>query len=270
MMHQLNRTQVSEFRRVGYLRLPGLLNAAEVGTLQRVFRTAESRPDLWPSFKSDGAQDHLGHAAYQAMFRNTFNIRRTYPELNGVVLSAAAIAAQLFGDEDVRIWWDQVFIKPPAKDNPRPTVWHQDQPFWPFDRRGPLTFWVAVENLTDDQGPLRFVEGSHRLGSLGRLDLIGAEPPLEDLLFPDDFAIVGDVVGGQAMRAGDATVHDGFTLHGAVANRSAQPRRGWAMTFFPSCTLYTGAPHINTEGTGLQPKDRFDHANFLLPNAALA
>lgn len=261
----LNPTDVSEFRRAGCTRLPGLLEGADVKTLQEVYRAAEERPDLWPDFQTEGAQDHMAHTEFQRMFRNTFNIRRTFPELNDIVGSVAGIAAQLFGCDDVRIWWDQVFIKPPAEANPRPTVWHQDQPFWPLDRRGALTFWIAVEDLTDEQGPLRFVERSHRLGSLGRLDLIGAEPPLEELLLPEDFDVIGDIVGGTAMAAGDATVHDAFTLHGAVANRSDRPRRGWAMTFFPGTVLYTGAPHVNTDGRGLEPKDPFDHEDYYVP-----
>ena len=43
---------------------------------------------------------------------------------------AAQIGAALMGCEQVRFWYDQLFIKEPA--TVAPTHWHHDLPFWPF------------------------------------------------------------------------------------------------------------------------------------------
>ena len=43
---------------------------------------------------------------------------------------AAHIAAKMMRLDDVRFFYDQLFIKEPG--TLAPTVWHHDLPFWPF------------------------------------------------------------------------------------------------------------------------------------------
>ena len=70
------------------------------------------------------------------------------------------------GEDDVRVFWDKTFVKPAATEGTRESVWHQDFPYNPIDRRGMLTIWVAIEDVPAEAGALRFVPGSHRLGPL--------------------------------------------------------------------------------------------------------
>jgi ectoine hydroxylase-related dioxygenase (phytanoyl-CoA dioxygenase family) len=66
------------------------------------------------------------------------------------------------------------------------------------------------------------------------------------------------------IEAGEATVHDALTLHGAGPNLSSRPRRAWTVVYLPGSTLYTGGPHpqegINS--LGLTPFEPFDHPRF--------
>jgi ectoine hydroxylase-related dioxygenase (phytanoyl-CoA dioxygenase family) len=264
-MSVLSEAEVHHFRREGWVRHSGLLGKSHVDILQEVFADAEKRSELWNAHKTEGAQAHQAEETFQRMFRNTYNLRFEYPQLNEVIKAIKPAAADLLATDDLRIWWDQVFIKPPKNEGTRVTVWHQDFPFWPLDRRGCLTFWIAVEDVQREQGTLRFVPRSHRLGPIGRLDLVGSEPPLEEVLKPDDFSYVGPVSDSVNLAAGDFSVHDALTLHGADENTSDRPRRGWGVTLFPGDTLYTGAPHVNVEGAGMAAKEEFSDPRFLLP-----
>jgi ectoine hydroxylase-related dioxygenase (phytanoyl-CoA dioxygenase family) len=96
----------------------------------------------------------------------------------------------LTGEDDVRVFWDKTFVKPPAAEGTRESVWHQDFPYNPIDRRGMLTVWMAIEDVPANAGALRFVPGSHRLGPLGRLDLVSEEYRPADLLRDDDMGLV--------------------------------------------------------------------------------
>lgn len=252
--------QVDEFHGNGWTRLPGLLTS-QADTLRDGFLEKEQEEY---ELKDYGAQGYQGDPRYRAMMRNNYDLRISYPDIADLIRdSVQPVAAALLGTDDLRIWWDQTFTKPPAQEGTRETVWHQDLPFWPFDRRGALTFWIAVEDVSLEQGPLKFVSKSHRLGPLGRLDLVGSEPALGEVLNERDLEFVGDIET-QGLRQGDATVHDALLVHGANENRSEIPRRGWGVTFIPGDTLYTGAPHVRVDGLDMNPNEPFDHELFRL------
>src|SRR6185369_1254730 len=70
----------------------------------------------------------------------------------------------------IRYWKDTVSCKFPAAAAGGSTVtgWHQDFPAHPMDRVGGGTFWIALDEVTVDQGAITFLSGSHRAGPLGR------------------------------------------------------------------------------------------------------
>jgi len=148
------------------------------------------------------------------MWSNAFDLRLRFGVVADIVARLADVARALLGDDDVKVFWDKTFVKPPASEGTRESVWHQDFPYNPIDRRGMLTIWVALEDVPAESGALRFVPRSHHLGPLGRLDLVSQDYELDDILRSDDFDLVGDAVT-VPLLAGDATAHDALTLHGA-------------------------------------------------------
>jgi ectoine hydroxylase-related dioxygenase (phytanoyl-CoA dioxygenase family) len=144
-----------------------------------------------------------------------------------------------------------------------------------MDRRGLLTIWVAIDDVEPEMGPVRYLPGSHRLGPLGRANNSDSRKPLETLLTsarglcdkPDDYLYEGDAervgeVVSFPLRAGEAVIHDGLTLHASASNRGDRMRRGWACVYFPSETQYTGMPRLESDGLGLTPFETFDHPRF--------
>ena len=110
---------------------------------------------------------------------------------------------------------------------------------------------------------MRFVPGSHRLGPLVRFDLVGREHAWDEGLRPEDLELVSDPVV-VPLAAGEATVHDGLTVHGAGENLSEQPRRGWTIIFIPAETRWTGGPHPHAANNiaGMALGDTWDDPRF--------
>ncbi len=122
------------------------------------------------------------------------------------------------------------------------TGYHQDFPNKPVDRTGMLIFWIALDDLTPDQGVMRFHSGSHKEGPLGLTfaesgnsgdmhlyDFIKEEYPLSPPLH---------------LKAGDCTVHHSCVIHGAPANTTDRPRYTYITGYFPGDCTWTGGNHF--------------------------
>src|SRR5204862_4210572 len=79
------------------------------------------------------------------------------------------LAASVTGAERVQVWWVQLLVKPalppgtPAATN---VGWHQDRYYWGAWEEGSelFTAWIALSDVGEECGPMRFVRGSHRWG----------------------------------------------------------------------------------------------------------
>jgi ectoine hydroxylase-related dioxygenase (phytanoyl-CoA dioxygenase family) len=128
----------------------------------------------------------------------------------------------------------------------------------PMDRSAMLTIWLALADVPADMGSLRFYDGSHRYGILGRSftrdgdDQLTQHPWIKELELspPLDLA------------AGDATVHHALTVHGAPENHRDAPRLSFTVTYFDADALYTGTPYRQTDDLGLVVNRPFDHPKF--------
>ena len=74
----------------------------------------------------------------------------------------AEIAATLMDADEVRLFYDQVFVKEP--NTSEMTDWHQDLPFWPLRGNDVLSVWVALVDVDRDNSALEYLAGSHNWG----------------------------------------------------------------------------------------------------------
>jgi Phytanoyl-CoA dioxygenase (PhyH) len=147
--------------------------------------------------------------------------------------------------------------------------WHQDGPDLPLDRPGWVRFWIALDRVSATMGPIRFLDGSHRLGLLGRTHLDRAGYAPEAALY-DEYPELSQlpVIEPLEFEPGDATAHGMFTLYGDRANDTDHPRWTLVLTYFADDTLYTGnqlcagETVAKLQKAGLPPGEQFGGAVF--------
>ncbi len=139
---------------------------------------------------------------------------------------AAQITRQLMRSQKVNLFFDQWLIKEPGTITRTP--WHNDQPYWPIKGNQVCTLWLALDDVTRENGAVEYVKGSHLPGQRFRpASFSGSNQYTEDLPeVPDIDAIYDqlDMVHFD-MEPGDCTIHHGLTIHGALQNTTNDKRR---------------------------------------------
>jgi hypothetical protein len=89
----------------------------------------------------------------------------------GIPLSSS-LQVNCWGTKAVRFWHDQLFYKPAHHGGV--VAWHQDYSYWrrtlPMQH---LTCWVALDDVTTENGCLYYVPKSHTWGLLDKPELAG-------------------------------------------------------------------------------------------------
>lgn len=119
------------------------------------------------------------------------------------------------------------FNKPPGTNHPTPA--HQDNFYFCLTPPRVLTMWLALDNVDDENGCLRYVRGSHLAGIRphGRTKTLGFSQGVLDY-GPADAEREVPVHA----RPNDLLIHHGETIHLADPNRSlSRHRRSFAMVF---------------------------------------
>lgn len=144
------------------------------------------------------------------------------------------VAAQLSGMEGVRIYHDQALFKMPQSHF---TSWHLDTPFWSFHSPQALTMWLALDDATPENGCMQYLPGSHLTARMEKNLSIGADFDGLFNIYPDWRKIKPVLV---PCRAGTAVFHNGLIAHAAGPNRTATPRRAYAIAFMPDQATFNG------------------------------
>jgi ectoine hydroxylase-related dioxygenase (phytanoyl-CoA dioxygenase family) len=69
------------------------------------------------------------------------------------------MAAQLVGN-DLILWGTTIFGKPARCG--KATPWHQDGDYYPIRPLETISIWIALDDVTPENGPMRFISGSHK------------------------------------------------------------------------------------------------------------
>lgn len=141
------------------------------------------------------------------------------------------VAAELLGTDHVRLWQDQLLLKPPGGPAETTIGWHQDWASWNTvaSHGAFVTAWVAFDDVDDTNGAMQMVPGSHRWGLLpeaGNFFATDRDRQLEGLA-SHGHAEARSVV----LEAGQVSFHHPLTFHGSGANTSDRMRRSLAIHF---------------------------------------
>lgn len=135
--------------------------------------------------------------------------------------------ARTLVSEDAAAEAPEWFNKPPGATHPTPP--HQDNYYFNLKPPNVVTIWLALDSVDDDNGCLRYVAGSHRLGVRphARSNIVGFSQGITDYGAQDEAREVR-----VHLQPGDAVAHHGETIHRADPNRSTnRQRRAFAMVF---------------------------------------
>lgn len=220
----LTQGQIDFHRRQGYLVLPPLTTPDELAWLREIYdRLFSARTG-----REEGNQFDLGgtdEEGRQALLPQILSVAKYAPQIKETLLMANArsVVRQLLGP-DALCEDGHAIYKPPRIGAQTP--WHQDAAYWSPDYdHYSLSLWIPLQEATLENGCMHFVPGSHRDRNILPHRSINNDPRIHGLeLVPEAMEHVRDSVACP-LPPGGATIHGGYTLHYAGANRSDIPRR---------------------------------------------
>ena len=162
---------------------------------------------------------------------------------------------------NIQLYYSMLMMKPPREGFQAP--WHQDFAFFVHDRADLLACLVAIDDATIENGCLRVVPGSHKLGIVNHF---------KDGRFTEvvqgDTSDYDDPARQRALpaRAGSLILWHCMTLHSSQPNRSERPRRAIVFEYKnPEARLMGGAFNSRAEvrTVGLMVRGRDPQGDLL-------
>lgn len=212
------RSDIREaFTRDGYVILPRLYSRREAGELkaeiQRVL--GEVRRELESSGKDPAALSHsgvyVGLAARSPCFREAVRD----PRLLDVTETILGPNLAFLSDKAVFKSGETDFASP----------WHQDWAYWHGSHK--LSIWVALDDVSPENGCLKVLPGSHRQFVEHAKDAV--EGRFGNRLEPG--AVDESRAVTAALEAGGAVFFSDLTLHASHPNTSGRERYVWIPTY---------------------------------------
>ena len=138
------------------------------------------------------------------------------------------IAEALLGDKAIGKTVEY-FNKPPRIGKPTPV--HQDGYYFMLQPPEAITMWLALEDVDEENGCVRYVKGSHLkpMRPHGRTKTAGFSQGIVDYGNAEDVANEIPVPA----KSGDLLIHHAMTIHRADGNRSTtRTRRALGFIYF--------------------------------------
>ena len=155
----------------------------------------------------------------------------------------AGMARQLLGSDEVVLMEDGAVVKKPVVGGR--LAWHQDFAYWPLATPGAVTCWIALDDVSAENGGMQVAAGSHKLGEKlpvefgdGSSFMHAERPGLGEVRPPEE---AGLEVVGYELKAGECGFHHALLWHASGPNTSQNPRRGFIPRYVAGGTMWLGA-----------------------------
>ena len=229
------RCDVQHYEDHGYVDVNNLLTQQEVAELcDRNYEIAEGHANDFP--KNNLELEPHANGVYSLKTVRKIN---ACAEFDPLFLKYASmdrivdIVEQLIGP-DIKLFGSQIFMKPPGGvEKP----YHQDSPYFSVEPMSLVTCWIALDEVTVENGCLWVVPGSHRLGPLPHNEpwVVGDRV---DMRVPDSqFDCSSEVP--ITLSPGSCSFHHSLILHMSHPNKTNTFRRGLAFHYMTSKSRWT-------------------------------
>ncbi len=220
----MNHEQAREtFNRDGFVVVPGFLVGDELSELNRqlgryIREVVPGLSDAHAFFHVRGRPETLKQMQFMQVdpFFRDYAAHEKWKTLAETLVGETALCES-----------PEWFNKPAGLEHPTPP--HQDNYYFNLKPPNVVTIWLALDDVDDDNGCLRYLPGSHQRGFRphGRSNVLGFSQGITDF-GSDDEAVERKI----HLHPGDAVAHHGMTIHRAEPNRSAsRNRRAFAMVY---------------------------------------
>ncbi|MBT5873171.1 MAG: phytanoyl-CoA dioxygenase family protein [Candidatus Latescibacteria bacterium] len=235
----LSQEKINQFNSDGFLPFPEMLTSLEVKSLhQRLEDIGNEVVDFPQEYVQIEPRVTAGEAEADPIrfnnVRKIWNLTRydlvfqelaRHPKILDVVHG-------LIGP-NLKIYVDQTLCKPARVGSAKPP--HQDSAYWTNISPPDLVIcWIALDDATEDNGCMRFIPGSHKLG-------VVEHKHLEDFRVEDE-KIAYDREVSIPLRAGGCSFHHSLALHRTDANTSDKRRIGLTVAYMDAHSKYVGKP----------------------------
>jgi ectoine hydroxylase-related dioxygenase (phytanoyl-CoA dioxygenase family) len=144
------------------------------------------------------------------------------------------MAAQLVGN-DLILWGTTIFGKPARCG--KATPWHQDGDYYPIRPLETISIWIALDDVTPENGPMRFIPGSHKARKIfshhwEENKNLSINKVCDSEHY--DESIAHDLL----LKAGEVSFHDVYMIHGSKANNTDQRRTAFVVRIMPGHCHY--------------------------------
>jgi ectoine hydroxylase-related dioxygenase (phytanoyl-CoA dioxygenase family) len=213
----LSQKKIDFYHTHGYLQVDNVISAEDLAELRRV--TDEFVEKSRQVSESDDLFDlESGHTAEEPRLRRLKRPRIAHPIYDSVLRSGGIldVVARLIGD-GIRTNGDKLNMK--SAEFGSPVEWHQDFCFYPHTNDDLLAVGIPLEDMTEENGCLLVVPGSHKIPLLDHHQdgaFVGA---VTDPKFDPTDAVPLEI------NAGGVSIHHARTLHGSAGNTSGRSRR---------------------------------------------
>jgi ectoine hydroxylase-related dioxygenase (phytanoyl-CoA dioxygenase family) len=235
------------FAAKGFVLIPDLLRDAEIEHYGAAVDRAVSHRTAWDP------RSLREKTRYEQSFQQCLNLWEDREDVRPATFHPriAEAAARLLGVEAVRVWHDQALYKEASGIGTDP---HQDQPYWAIREPLTITAWIPFQRVTEDNGALGYIAGSHRSGlrkfanifTGTGLDLEAHEETREhEIEFVD-------------VPSGSIAFHHGLTVHMARPNRSDSVRRVYTIIYFADGCTRSDRPHPSVDRPGIVVGERIE------------
>jgi phytanoyl-CoA hydroxylase len=263
--------QKAHYDEYGYITYPEMLDHAEVDILQaalaELLEEAAGVPDdvevteKFSFTRSSTGERHV---------RRIFDPVARHPAFLDLVQNPRILDAveNLIGP-DIQLHHTKLNLKPPASGNAR-FEWHQDYPFFPHTNYDLVAVAVHIDESTEENGCLRVIPGSHKLGPLEhRFSADGAfsSQIRDQSVIPDESRWVN-----ATSPAGGVEMHHCNMLHSSTANRGTRPRSAVIIQYRAADNVQLSPSSSDRPGSGMQVRGvnpyrarLFDGTVVLLP-----